>query len=256
MRISDRVAEQLYALIQQRQLQSGQRLPAERQLAEELGVSRTALREAIQKLISQGIVVSRVGAGNFVQAMPSAHTHWHEQAISPLVPLLRNDPQYRYDVLETRQTLEAGTAWHAAMRATEKDKFHIQRRFDELLHFQSIQDSEAAAQADAQFHLAIAEASHNAVIVQIMRSLFDLMLSTVAENRRVMFVHDSSRGLEQLTQQHYELMQAILAGEPERARSVINEHLRFVHHKLAQADEDAARLQRLDRLSTSVVTSP
>ena len=63
MRISDQVAEQLYTLIQQRQLQSGQRLPAERQLAEELGVSRTALREAIQKLSSRGLLESRVGAG-------------------------------------------------------------------------------------------------------------------------------------------------------------------------------------------------
>ena len=91
MRISDQVAEQLYTLIQQRQLQSGQRLPAERQLAEELGVSRTALREAIQKLSSRGLLESRVGAGTFVQTPPS-QPNWHEQVISPLVPLMRDDP--------------------------------------------------------------------------------------------------------------------------------------------------------------------
>lgn len=254
MRISDQIAEQLHTLIQQRQLQPGQRLPAERQLAEELGVSRTALREAIQKLSSRGLLESRVGAGTFVQTPPSQH-NWHEQVISPLVPLMRDDPQYRYDVLETRQSLEVSTAWHAAQRATAQDKTRIQRSFDALLHYQHLQDTEASAHADAQFHLAIAEASHNAVIVQVMRSLFELMLNTVAENRRLMFVHDNTKVLEQLTQQHYQLMQAILNGEPEQARSVISDHLNFVHDKLTQADADTARLQRLGRLSPSVATS-
>lgn len=254
MRISDQIAEQLYTLIQQRQLQPGQRLPAERQLAEDLGVSRTALREAIQKLSSRGMLESRIGAGTFVQASASQQ-NWHEQVISPLVPLMRDDPQYRYDVLETRQSLEVSTAWHAAQRATAQDKARIQRSFESLLHFQHLQDTEASAHADAQFHLAIAEASHNAVIVQVMRSLFELMLNTVAENRRLMFVHDNTKVLEQLTQQHYQLMQAILDGEPEQARSVISDHLNFVHDKLTQADADTARLQRLGRLSPSVATS-
>lgn len=256
MRISDRVAEQLYLMVQQRQLQPGQRLPAERQLAEELGVSRTALREAIQKLTSQGVLLSRGGAGTFVQHAASPHVTWHEQAISPLVPLIRNDPQYRYDVLETRQILETETAWHAARRATDKDKARIQHCFAQLLHFQQLQDTQAAARADAQFHLAIAEASHNAVIVQIMRSLFDLMHSTVAENRQLMFVHDHSTGLQQLTQHHHDLMQAIVAGQPEQARSVISAHLTFVHDQLVQADADAARRQRLGRLSPSAPTTP
>lgn len=249
MRISDQIAEQLYQLVQQRQLQPGQRLPAERQLAEEMKVSRTALREAIQKLASQGILVSRPGAGTFVQDLTHTATGWPLQAISPLVPLMRTDPQYLYDVLETRQILEVSTAWHAAQRATDQDKQRIQRCFDELLHYQGIQDTESAARADARFHLSIAEASHNAVVVQVMGSLFDLVLGTVAENRRRMFVHDSSQVLEQLTQQHYDLMQAIVAGEAEQARSLIQQHLNFVRDKLMQADADAARQQRLNRLS-------
>ena len=254
MRVSDHITEQLCALIAQRHIQPGQRLPAERQLAEDLGVSRTALREAIQKLSSRGILESRVGAGTFVQSV-SIQPSWHEQVITPLTPLVRDDPQYRYDVLETRQSLEASTAWHAAQRATAQDKARIQRSFDALLHFQHRQDTEAAAHADAQFHLAIAEASHNAVIVQVMRSLFELMRNTVSENRRLMFVQDHTKVLEQLTKQHQQLMQAIVDGEPELARSVISDHLNFVHDKLTQADADTARLQRLGRLSSSVATS-
>lgn len=251
MRISDQIAEQLYQLVQQRQLQPGQRLPAERQLAEEMKVSRTALREAIQKLSSQGILVSRAGAGTFVQTTVPHPIGGTLQAISALEPLIRTDAQYLYDVLETRESLEVSTAWYAAQRATDEDKQRLQRRFDELLHYQSIQDTESAARADARFHLCIAQASHNAVIVQVMGSLFELVLGTVAENRQRMFAQDSSDVLEHLTQHHYDLMQAILAGEAQQARSVMLVHLNFVRDKLMQADADAARQQRLNRLSLS-----
>lgn len=252
MRLSDRVAQQLLELIQTTQLQSGAKLPTERALSEQLGVSRTALREAIQKLASRGVLESRVGSGTFLRERMQ---EWPDQAVAPLIPLIRDDPQYRYDVLETRQMIEINTAWHAAQRATDKDKDHIRRCFDEMLRHQKSQDAANSARADAQFHLAIAEASHNVVVVQVMRSLFELMLNTVAENRRLMFVHDNTKVLEQLTQQHYQLMQAILNGEPEQARSVISDHLNFVHNKLTQADADTARLQRLGRLSPSVATS-
>ena len=251
LRLSDRVAQQVLELIQSTPLEPGARLPTERALAEQLGVSRTALREAIQKLSSQGVLESRVGAGTFVRARVP---EWHEQAISPIEPLLRDDPQYRYDVLETRQILEIGTAWHAALRATEQDKDHIRRCFDELLRHQQSQDAARSARADAQFHLAIAEASHNVVVVQVMRSLFELVLGTVAHSRRLMFVHDDPRTLEHLTQQHQDLMQAIIAGEPEQARAVIGTHLSYVHDKLTQADADAARLARQGRLASTGLT--
>lgn len=248
MRLSDHVAEQLCALVQQRQLQPGQRLPAERQLAAELGVSRVALREAIQQLSSRGMLESRMGSGTFVRA-PAAL--WSDRAISPLAPLLRDDPQYRYDVLEARQIIEVSTAWLAAQRATDQDRDNIRRCFDAMLHHQQRQDGDNAARADTQFHLAIAEASHNVVVVQVMRSLFDMVLNTVAQNRREMFVHKDPKVLERLTQQHQDLMQAIVQGEPEQARAVIGEHLAFVHAKLAEADAEEARQQRLGRFSST-----
>jgi DNA-binding GntR family transcriptional regulator len=111
-------------------------------------------------------------------------------AVAPLESLLRDDPQYRYDVLEARQALELSTAWYAAQRATDKDRDRIRRCFDDMLRHQQARDAASAARSDAQFHLAIAEASHNAVLVQLMGSLFELVLGTVAQNRRLMFVHD------------------------------------------------------------------
>ncbi|ROR24252.1 GntR family L-lactate dehydrogenase operon transcriptional regulator [Comamonas sp. BIGb0124] len=247
MRISDQAVHQLLALIQAGGFQAGQRLPSERSLAEQLGVSRTSLREAIQQLISQGVLSSRVGAGTFVQ---SPANHWPQRSVEPLAALILSDPQYRYDVLEARVALETSTTWHAALRATPEDKDKIRRCFDLMVEHQQGGDSERSAQADAQFHLAIAEASHNLVLVQVMRGLFDLVLSTVAQNRRLMFIHDSPHTVPRLTGQHEALMQAIVDGDPERARAVVGEHLDYVRATLIQTDEDTARRERAARLSS------
>ena len=245
LRLSDRVAQQLLELIQTTQLQSGERLPTERVLAEQMGVSRTALREAIQKLSSRGVLESRVGAGTFVLARAP---QWYEQAIAPLAPLMRDDPQYRYDVLETRQILEISTAWHAAQRATGKDKEHIRHCFDELLRHQQSQDAANAARADAQFHLAIAEASHNVVLLRVMHSLFELVFSNVMHSRRTMFTLSSPDTINELTDQHRALMQAILDGDAPQARALIENHLDFVRDSVRRFDDDAARRARYGRL--------
>jgi GntR family L-lactate dehydrogenase operon transcriptional regulator len=95
-------------------------LPAERQLAAQLGVSRNSLREALATLVSEGVLLSRRGGGTFVRWQ---HDDWSEQNIvQPLKTLMENDPDYSFDILEARHAIETSTAWHAAMRATDADK--------------------------------------------------------------------------------------------------------------------------------------
>ncbi|MCD2165516.1 transcriptional regulator LldR [Comamonas koreensis] len=254
MRLADHVVEKLLALVQARGLQPGQRLPAERQLALELGVSRTSVREALQKLISQGVLSARRGDGTYVQTVPSAD--WLQEAMAPLAGLIESDPNYRYDVLETRHALESSTAWLAAQRATAQDKERIQRCFDVMIEHQQSGHAELAARADAQFHLAIAEASHNLVLVQVMQSLFTVVLSTVERNRHDMFRLSAPVTLQQLTVQHQSLMQAILEGDPQRARACIGEHLEHVRHTIQQMDEERARRERSMRLPAELMPSP
>src|SRR5690606_28015307 len=100
--------------------------------------------------------------------------------------------------------------------------------FNVMLQYQRSGHAELAARADAQFHLAIAEASHNLVLVQVMHSLFTLMLSTVERNRLDMFRLSAPQTLQELTQQHEDLMLAVLEGDPQRARSSIGVHLEHV----------------------------
>ena len=115
-RLSDNIVEQLETMILEGTLQPGQRLPPERALAEQFGVSRPSLREAVQRLAAKGLLISRQGGGNFVTE------HLGASFSDPLIRLLENRPEAHRDLLEFRRTLEADCAYYAAQRATEVDK--------------------------------------------------------------------------------------------------------------------------------------
>jgi len=243
-RLADHLVERVKTLIRERKLEAGMRLPAERQLAAEMGVSRSSIREAIQKLISEGILISRRGGGTFVRYEVQA---WSEQRIvQPLKTLVEDDPNYRYDILEARHAIEASTAWYAAQRATPADKEKLIACFDATVTFKESDDPDLAAQADVRFHLAIAEASHNIVLLQTMRGFFDLLQSSVMHSRQRMYTVPAI--FAGLTEQHNELLQAILAGDPARARLAAKKHLGFVHTTIKNLHEDEARQARISRL--------
>lgn len=229
-RLSDEVATRVRALIEEQQLEAGMKLPAERQLAVQLGVSRNSLREALAKLVSEGVLLSRRGGGTFVRWQ---HEAWSEQNIvQPLKSLMADDPDYSFDILEARHAIEASTAWHAAMRATTADKEKIRLCFEAT----QSEDPDLASQADVRFHLAIAEASHNVVLLQTMRGFFDVLQSSVKQSRQRMYLVPPV--FSQLTAQHLAVLDAIVAGDADGARKAMMAHLSFVHTTIKCFDED------------------
>ena len=245
MKVSDQAVQQLRILIEQNKMQVGDRLPAERKLCEQLGVSRSSLREAIQHLVSKGLLVSKAGSGTFLQQLPS---NWsNHQIVEPLSGLIDQDPAYRFDVQEARSILEGGTAWYAARRATPEDMENIRRCYEQIAHYQSIGDDNQASIADAKFHLAIAEASHNLVLIQMMRGLFDLLQYNVVLGRRK--VYTESHRFDQLHDQHFQVMHAIERRDPEAARNAVCGHIEFVVQQVRSIDEEDARRQRASRLN-------
>lgn len=239
-RLADEVAARVRMLVQEQPLEAGQRLPAERQLAQQLGVSRNSLREALAILVNEGLLISRRGGGTFVRWR---HEPWSEQNIvQPLKGLLADDPDYSFDILEARHAIEASTAWHAAMRATEAEKEKIRLCFEAT----QSDDPDLASQADVRFHLAIAEASHNVVLLQTMRGFFDLLQSSVKQSRQRMYLVPPV--FARLTEQHQAVLEAIIAGDAEGARRAMMAHLGFVHTTIKQFDEDSARQARITRL--------
>ncbi|ATR21632.1 Putative L-lactate dehydrogenase operon regulatory protein [Roseomonas mucosa] len=247
-----RLASQLATVLRKRMLAGdfgiGDRLPAERALAGEFGVSRSSVREAIQMLASQGLLSSRQGGGTFVRALPGGGEgtrgdNWGRQAIvEPLEQLFRDNPDYRYDVLEIRLALEGAAAAHAARRATEEDRSRLRGRFEATLRDDEAATPAVLAQVDAAFHLAIAEASHNLVLQQIIRGMFDLLAASTSQSLEKLYL--VPRVSEALAEQHRLLMQAVLGGDPDRARAASDAHIDFVRLTLKAIDEDEARLAR------------
>lgn len=239
MRIAEQVTQQLEQMITSGHFKLGERLPAERALAEQFGVSRPSLREAIQTLISGGLLLSKPGGGTFVQ---SETPHAAVPCSSPLVELFRENPEYRFDVLEIRHALEGNAAWYAALRATDEDKQNIRARFDDMIRLHGSEDPMDEARADADFHLAIVEASHNLVLLQVMKNLFELLQNSISHNLDKLYT--IPRVFDPLSHQHRALMEAVIASDPEAARQAAQEHLAFVEDSLKSIDADEARKVR------------
>lgn len=241
-RLADDIVAQLEAMILEGTFKVGERLPAERALAEQFGVSRPSLREAIQKLVAKGLLTSRHGGGTYVaQTLGSTFS-------DPLLQLLENNEDAQRDLLEFRHTLEGSCAYYAAQRATEVDRQRLTEAFETL---QACYDRDVACRteegaADAGFHLAIAEASHNAVLLHTMRGLFDLLKRNVVTNIGGMYaLRDETRQM--LMSQHRELYERIMARQAEQAREVIHRHIDYVQEVLAEGREEAQRLARAQR---------
>ena len=175
-RVSDAIADQIKAQILNGILKPGDKLPAERELVEQLKVSRPSVREALLKLEAQGLIQGRQGEGTFVlDATASAITN-------PLINLVKDNPGALSDVLECRHGLEELATSYAAARANDRDRSLIQQKFQELEAAHAQRDHELEAKADAAFHMAIAEASHNVALIHLTQSLFTLLGDMVVNN--------------------------------------------------------------------------
>ena len=130
------------------------------------------------------------------------------------------------DFLEFRTTVDGIAARYAAQRATDSDREKLTTCFEAMEKAHETQDPAEEADIDANFHLAIAKAAHNGVLLHIMRGLFNLLRKDVLFNRMRLYSHHGSRDL--LLKQHREIYEAILAKDPERATSAAESHLGYV----------------------------
>ncbi|MDF1528299.1 MAG: GntR family transcriptional regulator [Sedimenticola sp.] len=226
-RVSDSIAEQLKAQIINGALKPGDKLPAERELVEQLKVSRPSVREALLKLEAQGLIYSRQGEGTFVlDALGTSITN-------PLANLLKDNPQALSDVMECRHGLEELAASYAATRATEMDRAIIREWFLALQAAHEKRDLSLEAKADAAFHMAIADASHNVALIHLTQSLFDLLGDVVLSNWEKIYKMEES--YQAIHAQHGEIYEAIFSGDATVARHAAHEHLAYIEACLRNA---------------------
>ncbi|APX89611.1 GntR family transcriptional regulator [Brevirhabdus pacifica] len=225
-KLSCAVVRQIELLILRGVLRPGQRLPSERELSEKLGVSRPSLREAIASLQESGLLTSRAGSGIFVDdslaaAFPEALTRLfseHQEAV--------------FDYIAFRRDLEGLAAERAALRGSETDLKVINTIYCKMEGVQSKRNQNDEARLDAEFHMAIVEASHNIVMLHMMRSMFGLLRTGVFYNRQVMFRQRTTRAV--LLQQHSAINTALQERDPAAARRAVEEHLDYVEKCLIE----------------------
>ena len=240
-KLSQSVVRQIELLILRGILRPGERLPAERELSERLGVSRPSLRDALADLQERGLLVTRPGAGVFIADVLGS-------AFSPaLIDLFAAHEEAVFDYIAFRRDLEALAAERAARLGTESDLKVIATIFAKMEAAHQKRDPSDEAQLDAEFHMAIIEASHNVVMLHMMRSMFDLLRQGVFYNRQIMFKNRMTR--ENLLDQHRSIQQAIQCRDEAAARAAVSSHLDYVEQSLteqirAARHEDIAR-QRL-----------
>ncbi|WP_017429536.1 GntR family transcriptional regulator [Vreelandella jeotgali] len=235
-RLADVITERLEAMILEGSLKPGERLPPERKLAERFGVSRPSLREAIQRLASRGLLSSRQGGGTFVNdTLNGGYT-------DPLLDMLSRHQEFDLDLLEFRDAMEGLSAYYAALRSTPADKAALIERFEALDSGFAGNDPDREARLDAAFHLAIAEAAHNVLLLHTMRGIFHLLEQSIVENLAYLFAKPGSR--RQLMQQHRTLLEAIVEGRAEDARVHAHEHLAYVEDGLMEMARAETRAQR------------
>jgi GntR family transcriptional repressor for pyruvate dehydrogenase complex len=238
-RISDAVAASLERRILEGSLKPGDRLPPERELATEFGVSRPSLREAIQKLASKGMVQSRQGGGTYVTNALEA------TFFDPWQDMMDNHPNLREDMLEFRRMIEGQAAEWAAERATEADLTRLGQRFTVLNASFSQESMDQRSEADIAFHQAVGEASHNALLGHLSAALLRLMHDNIRLNLGELKTVPAAGNL--LKSQHTAIYEAIVARKPQAARAAAETHIDFVRETLAQTLRSVARRETAAR---------
>ncbi|MEQ9676003.1 MAG: GntR family transcriptional regulator, partial [Roseovarius indicus] len=162
-KISTAVTRQVEKLILRGILRPGERLPAERELADRLGVSRPSLREAIGELQEKGLLKTRAGAGIYVaDVLGSAFS-------DALIQLFSEHDEAVFDYIAFRRDLEGLAAERAARLASDTDLKVVGEIFAKMEAAHRKTNPEDEARLDAEFHMSIIEASHNVVMLHMMR---------------------------------------------------------------------------------------
>jgi GntR family transcriptional repressor for pyruvate dehydrogenase complex len=218
-RISDQVFDQLRELIFRGEFKTGEKILTERELAEAFGVSRTSVRDAINKLVVMGLLDQKQGQGTFVRSPESKDK-------SILATMVESQDASIADLLEVRMGLECNAAAMAASRAEEKDFQFMEKSIEEMQ--KEVKSGRLGTEADAAFHMAIAYATKNPLQVYIMKNFYDFLFTGIKVNLEGLYKVPGN--IDTILEQHRAIYQAIRAANPEGAYRAMKKHIDFVYH--------------------------
>lgn len=222
-KIYEEIVEQIRHLVTEGQLQPGDRLPSERELAEHLQVSRASVREALSALEMMGLLEVRSGEGTYIRQVNI------ESVVAPLAWVLSMEKDTVLQLLEVRKILEVQAVSLAAQRADEEDLTEMAEALEAMkadLQINALGDS-----TDHRFHYAIARATHNQILIHIIDTISDTMKHSLQTIRATLFQGDIP---ERLYREHYSIYEAV------KQHDVVSASERMLMH-LSRAEQDMVK---------------
>jgi GntR family transcriptional regulator, transcriptional repressor for pyruvate dehydrogenase complex len=221
-KVPDGIHRQLISLITTGRLKPGERLPSERAMALEMGVSRQSIREAIHRAKAEGLIEVRQGEGTFVISSLKGNLK------PPLSILLEAQAEKVFEFLEMRKLIECWCAERASKTATAGD---LKRMREILKRMTKVSPGEAGwERADLVFHSSVAAASHNVIAMHVMEGLKDSFQTYF----RVKKFTTRTERKDELLAQHRDIFEAIQQRDAGRARDKMLEHLDYVEKMIAE----------------------
>ncbi|TMM56740.1 FadR family transcriptional regulator [Maribacter algarum] len=214
--IQNEIIAKIRDLMNYKNLEPGDKLPSERQLSERFGVSRTNVREAIQKLEFYGILKSKPQSGTFVADIGQVAMNGMMEDILRL-----EEPDFK-SLVETRILLELKTVRLAAQRRTEEDLKQMKMALE--AYSQKVNNGEDAVQEDLLFHLAIAKASGNST----MNTFMLIITPEIITNFEKYHVCDKGMAFMGI-QEHQDIYDAIEAQDPQLAKKKMKVHFKALY---------------------------
>lgn len=217
-KVYEEIVAKIKEMVEKGRFKSGDQLPVERELAEVFRVSRSSVREALRSLESQGFIESRQGDGTYIASQPV------ESLVSPLASVIFTEKDDQMELFEMRRMIEPDLAYLAAERATEEEINLMQEVLD--LQEEKIARGESGTDVDKSFHYIMARAAKNKVLLRITDNIIDLL----GESRE-QYLQVEGRPQKSILR-HREVLEAIRAGDPERAEKCMLEHLMDIETSL------------------------
>ena len=222
-KVYEQIADQLLGQIASRQLNPGDVLPPERELTQLYRAGRSSVREALRILESKGLIESG-GNGTFTVA---PYRNLLDSSLDLLVAVEEADYG---ELFEVRRILEAEAAAHAAQRRTREDLRAMADAVDGMA--QGLASEEQFIEADLRFHLTVAEATRNRVLVHLIHAVRALLLRALASSYHI------PGSPERAVEMHRKILAAVESGDADEARRLMREHVARVERDVARATRD------------------
>ncbi|AVQ33557.1 FadR family transcriptional regulator [Staphylococcus muscae] len=219
-KIYEQIANRLIEQIESGVLKEGERLPSIQKLAEDFGVSNASVREALNALRIIGLIEMKHGYGTFVKQKTPQLFDFITQSLTP---------KRVKEILELREVVELSTAQFAAERRTDAMLEEMEHALSDMRN--AIQTGESGEEADLRFHLAIAKASDNQLLYELLHNISDLIQQTMKGTRHI-YLYNRQKTMERLFHEHTAILEAIQQQDGETAMKNMACHLAEVRQTL------------------------